>query len=238
MPAAQVQEGREDLLNPLDETKHFFIASANSSAEINTELQIEEGLPSSKGPFSLRLLSLPQSIVEQIRSGRETANISISPERMTRDLDDDNDDLRAQLPARSSLDLRWEDPRKTLKLITGIGALEESLACFRMLSELMGLPFRRDALEKTIRDALRRGKHPTLPMLGQLAAGMGLHASGTRVPSSMCTRMNVPCLTNWDDCFAVIVRSDSDGLLIAHPRQGWLELTPNLVAERPQKAWT
>ena len=44
--------------------------------------------------------------------------------------------------------------------------------------------------------------------------------------------MNVPCLTNWDDCFAVIVRSDSDGLLIAHPRQGWLELTPNLVAEK------
>ena len=42
------------------------------------------------------------------------------------------------------------------------------MACFRMLAQLMGLPFRRDALEKTIRDALRGGKQPNLPMLGQL----------------------------------------------------------------------
>ena len=58
------------------------------------------------------------------------------------------------------------------------------MACFRMLAQLMGLPFRRDALEKTIRDALRRGKQPNLPMLGQLVAGMGLHASGAKVPAA------------------------------------------------------
>lgn len=232
MPTAQAEEGREDLSTLLDETKQVFIASANSSAELNTELPIGKSLPSSKGPFSLRLLSLPKPIVEQIRSGREEVNNNIYSNRINEDLVDNNDDKSILFPARSVLDLRWEDPQKTLKLITGIGALEESLACFRMLSELMGLPFRRDALEKTIRDALRRGKQPTLPMLGQLAAGMGLHASGTRVPSSMCTRMNVPCLTNWDDCFAVVVRSDANGLLIAHPRQGWLEVPPNLVAEQ------
>ena len=163
MPTAQAEEGREDLSTLLDETKQVFIASANSSAELNTELRKGEGLPSSKGPFSLRLLSLPQSIVEQIRSGRETANISISPDRMTRDLDDDNDDLRVQLPARSSLDLRWEDPRKTLKLITRYRSAGRELGLLsNAFHELMGLPFRRDALEKTIRDALRRGKHPTL----------------------------------------------------------------------------
>ena len=67
-------------------------------------------------------------------------------------------------------------------------SLHESLACFRMLAEVMGLPFRRDALEKTIRDALRRGKQPNLPMLGQLVAGMGLGASRRQGDIQACAR--------------------------------------------------
>ena len=101
-----------------------------------------------------------------------------------------------------------------------------------MLADLMGLPFRRDAVEKTIRDALRRGKQPTLPMLGQLAAGMGLHASGTKISSRLCTRLNVPCLINWNNSFGLVVQSNSNGLLVAHPRLGWLELSPDQVAEQ------
>ena len=164
------REGKEDFIILLDETKQVFIASANSSAELNTELPIGKSLPSSKGPFSLRLLSLPKPIVEQIRSGREEVNNNISPNQINEDLVDNNDDKSIQFPARSILNLRGEDPQKTLQVITGIGALEESLACFRMLSELMGLPFRRDALEKTIRDACAVKTPNTV--LGNLA-GMG-----------------------------------------------------------------
>ena len=116
------------------------------------------------------------------------------------------EDILSQFPVRSSLDLDGKDPRKSLSLITATGSMEESMACFKMLTQLMGLPFRRDAIEKTMRDALRRGKQPTLPMLGQLAAGMGLHASGTRVAASVCTRLNVPCLINWEGGFGLVVQ--------------------------------
>ena len=44
--------------------------------------------------------------------------------------------------------------------------------------------------------------------------------------------MNVPCLIAWGDVFGVVVRSDSNGLLVAHPRLGWLELAPEQVAEQ------
>ena len=100
-----------------------------------------------------------------------------------------------------------------------------------MLAQIMGLPFKRDALEKTIRDALRRGKQPSLPMLGQLVAGMGLQAYGAKIPSALCTRMNVPCLMAWDDGFGVVVQSNANGMLMAHPRLGWVELTPNQIEE-------
>ena len=58
----------------------------------------------------------------------------------------------AQLHGRSSLDLTGKDPKDSVKLISAEGPLRESMACFRMLAQIMGLPFRRDSLEKTIRE--------------------------------------------------------------------------------------
>ena len=54
-----------------------------------------------------------------------------------------------------------------------------------MMAKALDLPFRRDAVEKTIRDAIRRGQEPTLPMLGQLAAGMGLHVVGAKTAAKI-----------------------------------------------------
>ena len=135
--------------------------------------------------------------------------------------------------ARSSLNLRGSDPREGLELIKGSGALHESLACFRMLAQIMGLPFRRDALEKTIRDALRRGKQPNLPMLGQLVAGMGLNACGAKIPPTLCTRINVPCLMAWENGFGVVVQSNASGMLMAHPRLGWVGVPEKMVESAP-----
>ena len=228
MPKARALEGTDNAFNALEATQQAFVASANSSAALNHAIDVGDSLPDSQGAFSLRLLSLPRAVVDQIRAGRSTP--AERQDAVANSESNDADDGIAQLPARSSLDLRGKDPRESLSLITGNGALYESMACFRMLAQLMELPFRRDALEKTIRDALRRGKQPNLPMLGQLVAGMGLHASGAKVPASLCTRMNVPCLIAWGDGFGVVVRSDAKGLLVAHPRLGWLELSPEQVA--------
>ena len=231
MPTAQALEATADAVQSLNETQQAFVASANSSAALNSGLETADGLPRSEGTFALRLLSLPRAVVDQIRAGKNASETSQTHIKEQDEPAIEANDI-SQLAGRSSLNLTNKDPRTTLTLITGNGALQESLACFRMLAEVMGLPFRRDALEKTIRDALRRGKQPNLPMLGQLAAGMGLHASGARVPASLCTRMNVPCLIAWGDSFGVAVRSDSNGLLVAHPRLGWLELAPQVIAEQ------
>ena len=40
----------------------------------------------------------------------------------------------------------------SLRLIRADGSLQETLACFQMLAQLMKLPFRRDAIEKVLQD--------------------------------------------------------------------------------------
>ena len=195
MPIAHAVEGTNDVLQSLEEQQQVFVASA-SNAQLKSTLSSGEKLPTSQGIFGLRLLILQREIVAQITAG-QNINSASKTKKQEQNEPRDHETGNSEFPVRTSLNLNGKDPRKSLTLITGRGELQESVACFRMLTQLMGLPFRRDSIEKTIRDALRRGKKPTLPMLGQLAAGMGLHASGTRVHASMCTRMNVPCLINW-----------------------------------------
>ena len=229
MPLAKTLIASNATVNQLSKQDLTFIGSGNGSLKLNQEVQIEQfsALRANKeASFALRLITLPKSVVGQLKAGhseQERNNLTADETTQTKQ--------EQRVTSRSSLNLNGEDPRSGIELVRGSGVLHETLACFRMLAQLMDLPFRRDALEKTIRDALRRGKQPNLPMLGQLVAGMGLHASGAKVPPALCTRMNVPCLMAWGDGFGVVVQSNANGMLMAHPSLGWLELSPEQIQE-------
>ena len=100
-----------------------------------------------------------------------------------------------------------------------------------MLAELLDLPFRQDSIEKSIRDSLQREKVLGLTNIGQLLAGMGLLCTAAEVPSTYCTRLNAPSVVYWQDSFAIVIKSDTNGLLLAHTRLGWLQVTPDEIAK-------
>ena len=169
-------------------------------------------MPIKQGPFDLRLISLPKSVAESIKKGRsdqpDTQKKKILASKNISDI----------LPSRTSLALDGKNVKDSIKLINADNDLDESLACLQMVAQIMELPFRSDALEKSIRGVIERGIKPSLPMFGQLLSGMGLLASGAKVPPSFCTRRNVPCLIEWKCGWGVVVKSDANGFLIAHPR--------------------
>ena len=202
-----------------------FISSKNTSANINSILSPTQGIPENRGTFNLRILSIPRKIVEKIKANNPENEIS-SPTYS------EDDKVNESFPSRTVLELDGKNKQESITLISGNGILEESLACLRMICEIMKLPFRRDSIEKSIREVLNRGIKPSQPMFGQLVASMGLMATGAKVPASMCTRMNVPCLLEWVEGWGVVVRSDSNGFLVAHPRLGWLELSPTEIEEK------
>ncbi|MFL0758910.1 MAG: peptidase domain-containing ABC transporter, partial [Prochlorococcus sp.] len=115
--------------------------------------------------------------------------------------------------------------------VGGKGPLQETLACFQMLAKLMKLPFRRDSIEKMLRDSLRRGQTPTLRMCGQIAAGLGLHVAGAKVPALMGTRLQTPTLVPWKQSFALVTRSDQLGLTLASPSEGFIKLDPSQLED-------
>ncbi|MFM7313208.1 MAG: peptidase C39, partial [Cyanobium sp.] len=134
------------------------------------------------------------------------------------------------VPLESGLDLGSRD-RSRFTLIRASGPLDEVLACFQMLSAELKLPFRRDAVERILRDSLSRGRNPALQLCGNLAAMLGLHVSGVRVPAAQGTRLQTPGLLLWNGSFAIVQFSHARGMVLASPRDGWVELSPEQIHE-------
>ena len=133
-------------------------------------------------------------------------------------------------PLNTGLDLGSRDQIR-FSLIRGTGPLDEVLACFQMLSAELKLPFRRDAVERILREGLNRGRQPNLQLCGQLGAMLGLHVSGVRVPASQGTRLQTPGLVSWNGGFALVQLSNAHGVVLASPRDGWVELAPDAIEE-------
>ena len=207
------------------EGRQLYLASANcASAQLGTALDPTAPLPQASPPFGLRVISLPAGLGAGRQGSRPVlaagdpaaaASIAEAPSQ----------------PSISSLSLGQADPMAGFRLVKGEGPLEETLACFQMLAAQMKLPFRRDSIEKVLRDSLRRGQTPTLQLCGQLGASLGLHVVNAKVPAELGIRLQTPSLLAWDGGFALAVSSNAAGLTLASPRRGMVELSPAALEE-------
>jgi ATP-binding cassette subfamily B protein len=194
-----------------------------------SQLDPRQGVPASRPPLPPRLISLPAALLEPVAPVLEAELLPDQDTAATPAGTDPGSSASAP-PLASGLDLGQRD-RSALQLLRGNGPLEETLACFQMLAAELKLPFRRDSIEKILRDVLRRGQSPDLQLCGNIAAMMGLHVSGVRVPANQGTRLQAPALVPWQGGFAVVRAANARGLLLASPRQGWVELRPDQLEE-------
>lgn len=228
MAEVQVVPAKPDTLRTaLKEEQKIFIGSANSAERIGTELKDEHELSEPNGPLSLRLISLPKGVYNKL-VGRDT---SATESAIIKNNNDSPQSKNAWLPLSSGLDFGQESDGRSLELVEGSGAIEEILACFQMLGKLLKLPFRRDSIEKVVRDSLRRGQTPNLQLLGQLAASLGLHVGGAKLPAELGVRIKTPSLINYRGSFALAIESTAAGLRLASPKHGWVFIVPDKLDE-------
>ena len=165
--------------------KLLFVTSAWGDLTVGQPIRSSVDLPACE-PFSLRLVSLPASgfsgNAEEMPANSSGSLVSASSIQDAEVLPP----VSSFSPERNVVD--------SLRLIRAEGSLQEILACFQMLAQLMKLPFRRDAIEKVLQDNFRRGLTPNLQLCGQLAASLGLHVMAARVPAAAGTRLQVPSM--------------------------------------------
>ncbi|BEV36848.1 peptidase domain-containing ABC transporter (plasmid) [Synechococcus sp. M16CYN] len=199
--------------------RRLFLTSCWGEARLGQAIHSADQLPPTQR-FAHRLVSLPVdgeiTSVERLKPGREwVAETDIEKAELF-------PPVSRYSPGRNVVD--------SLRLIQANGPIQETLACFQMLAQLMKLPFRCDAIERVLRDNIRRGLTPNLRLCGQLAASLGLHVMAAKVPSAAGTRLQVPSMLPWQGGFALVVASNERGLKLASPKQGMVTLFPEDLA--------
>ena len=231
---ARAADGVPGSLPPaLAEGEQWLLASANLPGQaIGTPLAADAPLPRPLPPLPLRLLAVRRDLIQ--------AQAPARPHEDSADPWESGEAAAAPAPAQpqvaeasqpTSLDLGGSSRSRGLQLIRAKGGLEETLACFQMLGQMLELPYRRDAIDKVLRDKMRRGLQPDLQLCGQIAAMLGLLVTGAKVPPTSATRLITPCMVAWKDSFALVTASNAAGLRLASPAEGWVQLSPAEIAE-------
>jgi len=224
--AARLVQPRREVVAQLHPDLVLLAASDNLPHHpIGSRLDPGAGVPQANPPLPPRLVGLPLDWY--------AALVEPPPPLLNAELVDDPAALAAGEPPPKAagpplptgLDLGQRD-QVPFRLLRGEGPLEETLACFQMLAAELRLPFRRDAIEKILRDALRRGQAPNLQLCGGIAAMLGLHVSGVRVQASQGTRLQTPALIPWKGGFALVRAANARGLQLASPRDGLVLVPP------------
>jgi len=216
--------------------KRLFLASSIEKHPINSELNsfsAVRDLPNCQTGFPLRLISLPANKLAPLVQAPATiaSDASLNIDLWAANDGETTEAIVPLAPSKPPVSSLNNPSSPEDFFVSGHGHLQETLACFQMLAKLMKLPFRRDSIEKMLRDSLRRGQTPTLQMCGQIAAGLGLHVAGAKVPALMGTRLQTPTLLPWQQSFALAIRSDQLGLTLASPSEGFIKLDPNQLEE-------
>ena len=116
-------------------------------------------------------------------------------------------------------------PAEAFPWVRGVGPLESPIAAFRMLSEHLQLPFRRDLLRRIYGDQVERHGEASLALAGALAESIGLQTQLLQVRSEALVQLNPPLLLRWGDGLAVVYRSNRHHLVLGIPAVGNQELS-------------
>lgn len=121
--------------------------------------------------------------------------------------------------------------------VRGSGELNAALACFQMLSQQLGFPWRRDVLRRVLVNQRERTGALSLMHCGSVAELSGLRAQLVEVPPSAVQRLPTPAIVRWQDSFAVLYEINAKRAILGVPEAGILHREPReLLLQGPDPA--
>jgi len=168
----------------------------------------------------IRFISAEHNLNKQINTNIENDNNS---ENQEEEIDINSDFNNAPSKAPLSVYNNPDIPEDIL--VRANGQVRETLACFQMISRILKIPIRKDSLEKILRDIESRGAEIDLRLVGDLFSNLGLNVTNGAIPPKMAFRLQTPCVIKWNESFAVILKSSQEGILLASPKEGLLNIS-------------
>ena len=99
----------------------------------------------------------------------------------------------------------------------GVGPLESPIAAFRMLSDHLDLPFRRELLRRVFSDQVARHGEASLALAGAVAESIGLQTQLLEIKAEALLRLPCPLMLRWGNGLAIIYRLNQRELVLGIP---------------------
>lgn len=210
-------------LRPLD-TDRVWLFSGGSLGDLAVGDRVDAGMMSGLqvGSAGARLVGLPPT-------DWFSSPVPVEPVTSTLALPE----WQTEIPYATDLPTRPQDSARPGKypLVQARGPLDATLACFQMLTQYFGMPFRRDMLRKIVANQVNQSGGVSLQFCGAVAELMGLTAQLVQVPADVIHRIQTPALIGWQDSFAVVYKASDQELVLAVPEMGIIRRKPKDFAE-------
>lgn len=131
-----------------------------------------------------------------------------------------------------SFDFESASRRQNYPHVRGQGELNSAVACFEMMAQHFGMPFKRDVVRRILRNQQERLGQLSLASCGAVADLLGLKPQLAKVPASAIGRLPKLALIKWGDGFALIYDTNPKQFIIGSPAErGIIRHSPQAFAE-------
>ena len=93
-------------------------------------------------------------------------------------------------------------------LVKGEGPINGTLACFKMLSNLIDFPFRKDSVEKVLKEFYEENNFISLQLCANIGSYHALQVSIAKLNPNVLTNIKTPALIKWKITFTIIINSN------------------------------
>lgn len=211
-----------------DPDRIWLLSSGTTNVAVGGRIDLNHAAGLQVDSVSARCIGIPAMLLDLPASHVE---VDPEPSQVT---DLDPLDSVAYAPDRPpQLDERDQPFARPVKYphVSGRGPVEGSLACFQMLSQLWGLPFRKDVLRRALVQQRGRTGTISLQFCGAIAELMGLTAQLATIPSHAITQVETPLMIAWQGSFAILYKASEKELILGIPEQGIRRQKPETFAD-------
>ena len=172
-----------------------------------------------------RYICIKETDFNQLKSTKSQKTINTSPDLITNNIEKTTT-FSIDLPEKSSLIVENYYQKTKNKIISGEGQVQVTLACLKMLTDRLNMPFRKDTIEKILKEEYRKNNNISSQVLSGILSIMGLYTSILKIPKKLGTRVPNPSIIVWKNSFALVERTDSKGLFLSYPEEGEILIKP------------
>jgi ATP-binding cassette, subfamily B, bacterial HlyB/CyaB len=97
-----------------------------------------------------------------------------------------------------------QSPVLQFSTVRGRGTVNAPLACFQMLAQALGVPFRRDSVRRVLEHQLKVAPRISLQTAGAISEMMGLRSHLIHINTSALPRVKMPALIYWEESLALL----------------------------------